>query len=103
MVEVLKTEGNDPRLYYPIFSAFNEYPEEKNLDRTSGWLLMENGEVAASALVREKGNLWHIRRLAVLENIVAKGLVQKLSMRSNLAHEPRGLQSLPRLPVKNGL
>ena len=78
MVEVLKTEGNDPRLYYPIFSAFNEYPEEKNLDRTSGWLLMESGEVAASALVREKGNLWHIRRLAVLEKHRGKGFGAKI-------------------------
>lgn len=78
MADVLKIAGNDPRLSPPIFDAFKEYPGENQLDRTSGWILLDNGEVAGSALVRENGRTWHIRRLAVFEKYRGRGFGAKI-------------------------
>lgn len=100
MVEVLKTSGTDARLYSPIFSAFNEFPEKNQLERTSGWLLTENGEVAASALVRETNGLWHIRRLAVLEKDRGKGFGAKIINAIEASARTQGVAELTTVTSK---
>ena len=65
--DLIRTSPDDPRLKKPILETFQEFPGNDQLARTSGWVLVWQGDVVGSALVRENGNSWHLRRLAVLE------------------------------------